>query len=80
MSLYRITELNDEKQVVLITLYYLRSIYLYLGKPPFLTLTIVHTKIAVTYKLFLYVYIHENSFIMGNISPPSIETTFVYPK
>ena len=40
MNLYRITELNDENSVVLITLYYLRSKYLYLGNPPFLTLTI----------------------------------------
>ena len=34
-NLYRITEFNDEKPVVLIILYYLRSIYLYLGNPPF---------------------------------------------
>ena len=39
MNLYRITEFNDENSVVLITLYYLGSIYLYLGNPPFLTLT-----------------------------------------
>ena len=38
--MYRITEFNDEKPVLLITLYYLRSIYLYLGNPPFLTLTV----------------------------------------
>ena len=33
MNLYRITGFNDEKPVVLITLYYLRSIYLYLENP-----------------------------------------------
>ena len=40
MNLYIITEFNDEKPVVLITLYYFCSIYLYLGNPPFLTLTL----------------------------------------
>ena len=37
------TEFNYEKPAVLITLYYLRSIYLYLGNPPFLTLTLEPT-------------------------------------
>ena len=38
MNLHKIAEVNDEKPVVFITLYYLRSLYLYLGNPPFLTL------------------------------------------
>ena len=41
VNLYKIMEFNDEKPVVLITLYYLRSIYLYSGNSPFLTLTLL---------------------------------------
>ena len=41
VELVKITEFIDEKPVVLITLYYIRSIYLYLGNPPFLILTII---------------------------------------
>ena len=60
VSLYRITEFNDEIPVVLITLtYYLRSIYLYLGNTPFLTLTVHHS----TMHIMMYYVPHSQHYV-----------------
>ena len=68
-------EFNDEKPVVLISLYYLRSIYFYLGKSPFLTRTLLSFPPALrTSYLFLFLLLHT---LLTSCPPPPSHTPYL---